>query len=65
VTVQLHHGERLMPSNAFPLRLDEALRKQLEAAASESLRSANKEILFRLRQSFEREREPDEVGATS
>ena len=37
------------------LRFDEALRQQLEKAASRSVRSVNSEIVFRLRSTFRQE----------
>jgi hypothetical protein len=37
------------------LRFDEALRQQLEAAAEESVRSVNSEIIFRLQRTFKPE----------
>jgi hypothetical protein len=37
------------------LRIDEALRQQLEAAAEESVRSVNSEIIFRLQSTFKPE----------
>jgi predicted HicB family RNase H-like nuclease len=37
------------------LRFDETLRRQLEAAAKRTERSLNREVIYRLKQTFERE----------
>jgi hypothetical protein len=44
------------------LRLNEALRQQIAAAAASSIRSINSEILYRLRSSFEREPSGDRAS---
>jgi predicted HicB family RNase H-like nuclease len=42
----------------FTLRLDEDLRHELIAAAHRQMRSLNREIKYRLRQSFEQQEAP-------
>jgi hypothetical protein len=52
--------------NAFPLRTDEALRRQIEEAAARAFRSVNREISYRLKASFDREQQaaaPDKTAA--
>jgi hypothetical protein len=44
------------------LRLNEALRQQIAAAAASSIRSINSEILYRLRSSFGREPSGDRAS---
>jgi hypothetical protein len=39
----------------FRLRLNETMRRQIESAAKQSLRSMNAEIVYRLRGTFEQE----------
>jgi len=42
-------------SSRLNLRFDDALRQQLERAAQHSERSLNREIIYRLKRTFERE----------
>jgi predicted HicB family RNase H-like nuclease len=45
------------------LRFDEALHQRLVAEAKRSVRSLNGEIVYRLRESIEEQRKPDEPAA--
>jgi hypothetical protein len=59
---RFHPGEESMRSPNDPvqvsLRFKEALRRQLAAAAKQSLRSLNREIIFRLQSSLDETSNP-------
>jgi predicted HicB family RNase H-like nuclease len=53
--------KELSKTTRLNLRFDEALRQQLEGAAQRSERSLNREIVYRVKSTFERQ--PDEAAA--